>query len=56
MYGSPHIRLQLAREHIADVRAGALPRGTRRGFRLGLRRLRILGRRPLAAPKPQAAR
>jgi hypothetical protein len=56
MQGSPRIRLQLASEHVADLRANALLRGTRRGFRLRLRRLRIVGRWPLATPKPRAAR
>ena len=56
MFNNPHATLQLANERITDLRANALPRRTRRGFRLGLRRLRILKRRPFAAPKPRAAR
>ncbi len=56
MHTNPHIRMQLASEHAEAVRAEALPRRTRRGFRLGLRRLRILGRRPFDAPQPRAAR
>jgi hypothetical protein len=47
---------QMADQRVAELRAGALPRQTRRGFRLGLRRLRILKRRRFAAAKPRAAR
>jgi len=56
MHISHHITRQLASERIRDLRAaGAPPRRTRRGLRLGLRRLRILKPRPLVAPQPRGA-
>jgi hypothetical protein len=51
-----YLARQLADERVADLRAGALPRRTRRGFRLGLRRLRAVKRRPFVTPRPRAAR
>jgi hypothetical protein len=55
MHISHHITRQLASEHIRELRAAAPPRRTRRRFRLRLRRLRILARRPFAVSKPGAA-
>jgi hypothetical protein len=54
MHISHHIARQLASEHMHELGANAAPRRESGRRRLALRRLRILKRRPLAAPSPRA--